>query len=252
MDKNTFWNIRADKYDKLFWTKDASYIDAILRAGEFIKTDVVLDVGTGTGIMAQQVKPLVSHVVALDNSSAMLNKGRWEGFSFIKWDIAERLFRDNIFDKVIARMVFHHIFDDLYKTFVRCFDLLKDQGMLIVAEGIPPTDETEIIQWYTEMFKLKEERRVFNKDELLRYFASTGFKDIRCDTHIMENFSINNWLENSGIEKKIRKEIFDMHLKASPKIKKAYNMKITLDDCLVDTKNMIITGKKYASFEGSV
>ena len=147
MDKNTFWNIRADKYDKLFWTKDLSYIDVILRAGEFIKTDVVLDFGTGTGIMAKHIKPLVNHVLALDNSSAMLNKGMWEGFSIIKWDITERLFRDNIFDKVVARMIFHHIFDDLYKAFVRSFDLLKDQGMLIVAEGVHPTDEAEIIQW---------------------------------------------------------------------------------------------------------
>ena len=244
MDNSTFWNIRSDKYDRLFWTKDFSYIDKILRVSEFKKSDVVLDVGTGTGIIAQKVRPLVNQIIALDNSSAMLSKGKWEGCSFVKWDIAEKIFADNMFDKVIARMVFHHIFEDLYTAFIRCLDLLREKGLLIVAEGVPPTDESEIIQWYTEMFKLKEKRRVFSKNELLKYFRRTGYKDVRSYTHIMENFSIGNWLENSGLKKEVRKEILDIHLKASPKVKKAYNMKIRGDDCLVDTKNIIITGKK--------
>lgn len=46
-----FWHIRSAKYDKLFWTKDDSYIEAIIKAGDFKKSDLVLDVGTGTGVM---------------------------------------------------------------------------------------------------------------------------------------------------------------------------------------------------------
>lgn len=245
MMKDLFWNIRADKYDKLFWTKDASYIDAILKVGQFNKNDIVLDVGTGTGIMARKVKPMVKHIIALDNSTAMLNMGKWEGFSFVKWDIAERIFKDNIFDKVIARMVFHHIFDDLGKVCVRCFDVLKNPGMLIVAEGVPPSDDKEIVEWYTEMFKHKEERRIFSSDKLAKYLVRAGFRDIECHTHIMENFSVCNWVENSGLDEESKKYILDMHRNASPKVKKAYNMSIVGNDCLINTKNIIMTGKKY-------
>ena len=135
MEKESFWHIRADHYDKLFWTKDVSFIEALISAGDFEKEDLVLDVGTGTGTIARALQPHVAHVVALDNSSAMLDKGKWEGFSAIKWDIADRLFKDGMFNKVVARMVFHHIFDNLDMVFVRCFDLLKNSGKLVVAEG---------------------------------------------------------------------------------------------------------------------
>lgn len=244
MDKNMFWNIRSEKYDKLYWTRDSSYIDAILRAGNFGKSEIVLDVGSGTGIMARSIGPFVNHIIALDNSEAMLEKGKWDGFSFIKWDISERLFRDAVFDKVIARMVFHHIFDELHKVFVRCFDLLKDGGMLIVAEGIPPSDDVEIVEWYKDMFKYKEDRRVFSESELVRYFNETGYKNIRCHTHIMKDFDVINWLQNSGISKKNTDIILNMHYNASEKIKAAYNMRISESDCLIDTKNIIVTGNK--------
>lgn len=244
MEREQFWHIRAEKYDNLFWTKDISYIDAILEASGFSKDDVVLDVGTGTGAIARTIRPLVSHVIALDNSPSMLEKGKWDGFSFIKWDIADRIFKDSLFDKVIARMVFHHIFDDLSKVYIRCYDVLTPKGRLIVAEGVPPTDDPDIVEWYTEMFKLKEERRVFSPSELVDYHKKAGFQNVKCHTHIMKGFSIRNWLENSGIDMGTQEKIMGMHLNASQKVKDAYNMEIKDGDCLVDTKNVIVTGDK--------
>ncbi|MCK4911132.1 MAG: methyltransferase domain-containing protein [Thermodesulfovibrionales bacterium] len=244
MEKESFWHIRSEHYDKLFWTKDVSYIDAIIDACGFDSGDLVLDVGTGTGAIARAIQPMVSHVVALDNSSSMLDKGRWEGFSAIKWDIADRVFKDGLFDKVVARMVFHHIFDNLDKVFVRCFDLLKNSGKLVVAEGVPPTDDPDVVQWYTDMFRYKEERRVFTPGELIGFFEKNGFLNVKCNVHTMSGFSIRNWLENSGIEKDLQEKIMDMHVNAPDGVKEVYNMKITKDDCLVDTRNVIVTGDK--------
>lgn len=244
MDKESFWKIRSERYDKLFWTKDESYVDAIIAAGDFQKDDVVLDVGTGTGIIAREIKPYVSHVIALDSSEAMLTKGKYEGLSFIKWDIAERIFHDNLFDKLVARMVFHHIFDDLDRVFVRCYDLLKQSGKLIVAEGVPPNDDPEVLSWYTEMFKYKEKRRTFVPNELVYFFRKNGFKNVKYDIHIMKGFSIKNWLVNSGLDEEMQGKILDLHFNASSEIKSLYNMVITDHDCLIDTRNVIMTGEK--------
>lgn len=243
-ESNEFWHIRSAKYDKLFWTKDDAYIDAILKAGKFSKKDIVLDVGTGTGIIAREVQPLVRHVIALDNSEAMIDKGKWAGFSFIKWDIAERLFKDELFDKVVARMVFHHIFDELHTAFVRCFDLLKKGGMLIVAEGIPPKEDPEITGWYTEMFKYKEERRTLTANEIVTFFGNAGFTNIKSHIHIMRNFSVNNWLQNSGLDESNIEKVKELHLTAPVKVKRAYHMRVTDGDILIDTKNIIVTGVK--------
>ena len=241
---DNFWQIRSAKYDRLYWTKDETYLKKIIKIGDLKKSDLVLDVGTGTGIMARAIMPFVRHVIGLDNSEAMLKKGNWNGFSIIKWDIADRIFQDGLLDKIFARMVFHHILDNLDKAFLRCYDLLKDKGKLIVAEGIPPVDAPEAIQWYTDMFVLKEERRVFTARELEGYFRGNGFQNVRSYFHVMKSFDVHNWVVNSGLAKNISDKIIKMHYNAPKKVKDAYNMKITGNTCFIDTKNVIIVGEK--------
>lgn len=247
-DRNKFWSVRAEHYDKLYWARDKSYVEAIIEVGDFLPTDLVLDVGTGTGMIAKAIAPHTKHVVGLDVSSGMLEKGQWEGVSIIKWDISESIFVNNIFDKLVARMVFHHLLDFIDRAFLRCYDLLRSGGMLIVAEGVPPVDDEDVIAWYTEMFRHKEERRTFIPSQLVDLFEKTGFRNIKVYTHIMEDFSIKNWIENSGLEKENQDIILDLHINAPQKIKEVYNMRITKDDCIVRTKNVIVTGQKMNSF----
>ncbi|MCK4687750.1 MAG: methyltransferase domain-containing protein [Candidatus Lokiarchaeota archaeon] len=241
---NKFWHERAVHYDKLFWTKDKEYLDIIIEMSDFKKDDLVLDVGVGTGAVAKKIKPFVKHVIGIDISESMLEKGEWEGISTIKWNISDALFTNNIFDKIVARMVFHHMVENLDIAIMRCYDLLKKYGKIIVAEGVPPTDEIYIIEWYTKMFKLKEERLTFTCEELLNRLKKIGFKNIKVHKYIMKNFSIKNWLINSGLEQKMQDKILKMHLSANKKIQNAYNMQYINNDCLVDTKNIILVGKK--------
>lgn len=242
--RETFWKIRAEHYDKLYWVRDKSYVDAIVSVGEFKRDDLVLDIGTGTGVIARAIKPHVKHVIGLDISDSMLEKGKWEGCSVIKWDISESLLVHNMFNKLVARMVFHHIVDCIERAFLRCHDLLDSGGKLVVAEGVPPVDDPDVVAWYAEMFSHKETRRTFTPDELAGYFAMVGFKNIKVYTHMSDNFSIKNWLENSGLEPAKQKTIMDMHRNANAKIKEVYRMKLTDDDCLITTKNVIVTGEK--------
>lgn len=244
MNRETFWNIRSERYDKLYWSKDGSYLDCIVKASNFKKSDIVLDVGTGTGIIANAIMPHVKHVVGLDISDSMLSKGKWVGFSLIKWDISDLIFVNNIFDKVTARMVFHHVLDNLDKAIIRCYDLLKNNGSLIVAEGVPPSEEKDVVDWYSHMFSFKEKRLTLTETQLKDHLKRNDFKEIYSVRHIMEGFSVKNWLINSGLDKKRQIKILKLHREASSKIKELYNMKILKDDCLIDTQNVIVVGKK--------
>jgi ubiquinone/menaquinone biosynthesis C-methylase UbiE len=239
-----FWHIRSKNYDKLFWVNDMSYLHLIKKMGGFQKKDIVLDVGSGTGVVARYLKDNVKHIICIDISSSMLSQGKWNDISLIKWDISDRLFVDNLFDKIVARMVFHHIINDLDRALVRCHDLLKKNGKLIIAEGIPPSDEEDVVKWYSDMFKLKEERITFRENDLLNMLKDNGFKNIKKVLHLNENFSIKNWLINSGLNKKTQEKIFSIHLDANEKIKKLYNMRFKDNDCIVTTKNLILIASK--------
>jgi len=243
-DTEAFWKIRAAKYDKLFWTKDSSYLEDIVRLGDVKKEHVVLDVGTGTGAIKNVINDHVRHVVAIDSSDDMLQKGRWTGTSIIKWDIGEALFKDGIFDRVFARMVFHHIIDNLDRAVLRCYDLLKENGKICVAEGVPPVDDADVVDWYTEMFKLKEERRTFTPEQLANYLKKNGFKNVTSHIHYMENFSIRNWVENSGLKESVQKEIINLHREAPEKIQEVYNMRTSEADCIIRSRSVIVVGEK--------
>lgn len=244
MDVHTFWKIRSADYDKLFWVRDQDYLAEIIRLADLHSSHITLDVGTGTGAVATAIKDHVRHAVAIDISGPMLQNGDWTGVSVVKWDIGEVLFSQEIFHRVFARMVFHHILDNLDRAILRCYDLLKEGGKIIVSEGVPPIDYPDVVDWFTKMFALKEERRTFTPDMLVNFLEKNGFKEVESHTYYMDNFSIANWVENSGLEKGRQQEILDMHRFAPDRIKEAYNMRISEDDCIVRTKNMILVGSK--------
>ncbi len=174
----------------------------------------------------------------------MLKRGKWDDISIVQWDIRDALFTNNMFDKIIARMVFHHIVNNVDIAIKRCYDMLKEGGKIIVAEGVPLSDEPYVMEWYTNMFKLKEERRTFTPTELVNRLKKSGFKTIITREYIMKSFSIRNWLINSGLKQRECKMIMNLHLSADEKIRKVYNMQSVQGDCLVDTRNVIITGEK--------
>ena len=57
-----FWHIRSANYDKLYWVTNQDYLDAIIKAGELKKNNIVLDVGTWTGAVPQKVIKYVSQI----------------------------------------------------------------------------------------------------------------------------------------------------------------------------------------------
>jgi len=173
----------------------------------------------------------------------MLEHSNWKDNKyFIKRDIRDSIFFDNVFDKVTARMVFHHITDRTQKAMDECFRILKNGGKMVLSEGVPPTPEVK--EDYTRIFKLKEERLTFLEEDLVNMMKKSGFKNIKVLIHIMKNFSVYNWLENSGLTKEKQNKIFEMHVTGSDTFKKAYNMKIVNGDCLINVKNLILVGEK--------
>ena len=243
MDQEQFWKARSKKYNNLKWVNEPSYLQAFVSSVDFNKNDLVLDVGTGTGVIAHAVAPLVKEVIGLDISQDMLEHSNWQGNKyFIKRDIRNPIFCENVFDKVTARMVFHHIIERTQKAMDECYRFLNEGGKMFLSEGIPPIPELK--EDYKNIFKIKEERLVFIEEDLADMMKKSGFKGIKVVVHTMKNFSVKNWLENGCLPQKIQDKIFEMHVTGSDIFKNAYNMKIVNGDCLIDVKNLILVGKK--------
>lgn len=238
-----FWRQRAEKYNSLEWASHKLYLDEFVKMGKFKKTDIVLDIGTGTGIIAHAVAPFVNAAIGLDKSQAMLEHSNWYGnMYFIKRNIFNPIFKDDVFDKVTARQVFHHILRGTQQAMNECYRVLKVGGLMIFSEGIPPSPEVK--QDYIEIFKLKEKRLTFMEDDLIALMERAGFKNIEVNIVWLRKMSIKNWLTNSGLPQPIQDEIFELHVNAKDYFKKAYNMAEAEGDCFIDMKMAILTGMK--------
>jgi ubiquinone/menaquinone biosynthesis C-methylase UbiE len=238
------WEVRASKYDNLEWTNRDKYMETFLKMCDLKSNFTSCDIGTGTGIIAHELSKYCKKVDAIDNSQAMLKVAKNKRLSpniNYKFMNAENIeFDSSLFDCVTARMCFHHIVHQ-DKTIKECVRILKRGGKFVISEGIPPPGTRK---FYTEMFKLKEKRRTYTIDDLVELLEYGELKNITMEIHRMPNVSINNWLDNSGLNKNTCKKIYDVHLDSEEYIKRAYNMKILNGDIFMDWLIAIVSGVK--------
>jgi len=243
--REDFWKKRAEYYEKLQWATRSSYLGHFFDAGEFDSNDLLLDIGTGTGIIVHTISPYVDRAIGIDVSSSMLNRAlsrRTYNETFMKCDARKLPFLEDTFSKVTARMVFHHIVENTQKAMEECYRVLEKGGWMIFSEGVPPTENVK--PFYVEMFKLKEERLTFMEEDLEELMVSSGFRIIKKLSYWETRSSIRNWLENSGLTQEIQDKIFQMHLDLDEQGKKDYNMVISNNDCFIDMKFVILAGEK--------
>lgn len=247
LTEKKFWEKRAKNYDELQWTKRAEYIKAFIKMCETNSNMTALDLGTGTGTIACALSPIVKNIIGIDISMPMLLKAQKHNHTgnieYMIADIRNLPFLDNSFNIITARMVFHHLITGINKAFTETYRVLKPGGLFCLSEGVPPCRCVD--SFYKTIFALKEKRRTFYPDELKELFIKWNFKDIKVKEHIMKHCSIKNWLQNSGqLSLETRNKIYNMHINLHKEGKKVYNMKVTSDDCLIDMKFIIVSGRK--------
>lgn len=242
---NNFWSKRAEEYTSLKWITDKGLINSILKVCEPDPKDLVLDLGTGSGVIARAIQPLVDEVIGMDISHSMMNKGTWENISKMKGNILKNVFQKNTFDTIVARMVFHHV-NPIEIGLQNCYRILKEGGKLVIAESIPPSDSQVVINWWKEVRSLKEERTTFTPQMLKDYLIEAGFKDVQYEIYVqpIETSSTRNWLMSSGLPANIQSKIYQLHKSAPEEVKKAHSMIEIDNDIKCIHRHVIIRGWK--------
>lgn len=245
---HTDWAARARRYDKLQWVNNDRLLAAMVDVAAAGRPARVLDIGTGSGKVLLGLREAIGRgeFWGVDLSPEMMSKmPRQDGLvlRICNAESLEGIPRD-YFDVVTARMAFHHI-GDLDAAMASIVDVLRPGGRLVVCEGVPPSART--VRWYTEMFRYKEDRHTLTEGDLIQAFAQAGFEQIRTDTVIMKEASLNNWLDNSGIPQRNIEVIKQMHFAAPSEVKRDYQMEYLDGDCLMTWRFAVVNGRKAAS-----
>jgi choline kinase/ubiquinone/menaquinone biosynthesis C-methylase UbiE len=241
----TDWSRRAVRYNDLDWVNKDELLRTIVEVAGDVNGKRLLDVGTGTAkiIEAFSGRYPAGRYYGVDRSWDMLAKVK-PGLPVrrIVADVEQLgCLPQDYFDVVTARMLFHHV-GNLGRGAREVRNVLKPGGTFIVCEGNPP--DLYSGKFYTEMFRLKEDRHTLFETDLINLFVRNGFEDVTTRTIVLRNMSLANWLSNSGLPQARIDQIRDMHVQCDERVKDAYNMRITGDDVFMDWKFSVVYGVK--------
>ncbi len=181
MNDKKFWDSQARTYDKVVKLLTQNQYEAIYK---FIKEPLtkemeVLEVATGTGLVAGEIADYVKSIEATDFSEEMIATAKSQKYaSNIKFscaDIFDLPFEDNQFDTVIASNVLH-IIPEPEKAMQEIKRVLKPNGLLI-----SPTFLWKELTFFGKIqkffmllknFPLKTE---WNKETFKRFIDDNGF-----------------------------------------------------------------------------
>ena len=188
-------------FDKIAWIydplvrlfgKSRTYADKIKFVAKLKKSDVVLDIGGGTGLIANFISDHVKRIIVLDPSKKMMAKSKSDKIEKVYGTVQEIKFKDSTFDVVYCVDTFHHftnghkkkdfdnVFHDSIKEMLR---VLKKNGVLVIIDFDTEKIRGRMMDFFEKWF-FRGESKFNSCDELRNLFDN--FK-VRVEVFDLDN-----------------------------------------------------------------
>ena len=129
-----FWDKNADRYDRFMRKDQAAYEEMYKLIRPVVKAKTVLELATGTGLIAKHIVIAAAHIEATDASPEMIAEAKRDNRSaklhFSVQDMFCLPYADGSFDTVIVSNALH-IVPQPEKALREIGRVLKDDGVLI-------------------------------------------------------------------------------------------------------------------------
>ena len=133
-ERKTFWDKNAGRYDRFMRKDRAAYDEMYELIRPVVKAKTVLELATGTGLIAKHIVNAAAHIEATDASAEMIAEAKRDNRSaklhFSVQDMFCLPYADKSFDVVIVSNALH-IVPQPEKALAEIRRVLKDDGVLI-------------------------------------------------------------------------------------------------------------------------
>ena len=133
-EQKTFWDKNAGRYDRFMRKDRAAYDEMYELIRPVVKGKTVLELATGTGLIAKHIVTAAAHIEATDASGEMIAEAKRDSRSaklyFSVQDMFCLPYAGKSFDVVIVSNALH-IVPQPEKALVEIRRVLKDDGVLI-------------------------------------------------------------------------------------------------------------------------
>lgn len=133
-ERKTFWDKNAGRYDRFMRRDRAAYKEMYALLRPVVKAKTVLELATGTGLIAKHIVNAAAHIEATDASAEMIAEANRDNRSaklhFSVQDMFRLPYADKSFDVVIVSNALH-IVPQPEKALAEIHRVLRDDGVLI-------------------------------------------------------------------------------------------------------------------------
>ena len=133
-ERKTFWDKNAGRYDRFMRKDRAAYDEMYELIRPVVRHKTVLELATGTGLIAKHIVNAAAHIEATDASPEMIAEAKRNNRSaklhFSVQDMFRLPYADKSFDVVIVSNALH-IVPQPEKALAEIRRVLKDDGTLI-------------------------------------------------------------------------------------------------------------------------
>ena len=126
-ERKTFWDKNAGRYDRFMRKDRAAYEEMYKLIRPVVKAKTVLELATGTGLIAKHIVNAAAHIEATDASAEMITEAK---LHFSVQDMFRLPYEDKSFDVVIVSNALH-IVPQPEKALQEIKRVLKEDGVLI-------------------------------------------------------------------------------------------------------------------------
>lgn len=142
------------------------------------KPGKILEIGCATGTIADVFQEF--EYTGIDNDNNCIDRAKRKfiapNYKFYCADILTDDLKLKQFDYVLISHTIHHLSDEyLKKIFVRCHDLLKDHGKLVVLDLVKPSQNDSFVKHF--YYKIDRGRYIRSIDELNALFDNQELFD---------------------------------------------------------------------------
>ena len=132
--RKNFWDRNAGRYDRFMRKDRAAYEEMYKLIRPVVKAKTVLELATGTGLIAKHIVNAATHIEATDASAEMIAEAKRDNHStklhFSVQDMFRLPYAEESFDVVIVSNALH-IVPQPEKALAEIHRVLKDDGVLI-------------------------------------------------------------------------------------------------------------------------
>ena len=132
-EQKNFWDKNAGRYDRFMRKDRAAYDEMCAHIRTVVKAKTVLELATGTGLIAKNIVNAAAHIEATDASAEMIVEARRDNRSaklhFSVQDATSLPYADETFDAVLIANALH-IMPRPEKALAEIYRVLKPGGQL--------------------------------------------------------------------------------------------------------------------------